>query len=657
MRFNVTALGLLLPIAAVLSGCGMGSSGTLATAPSTAAKIQGKAFGGQQPVANSIIALYAFGTSGYGSRGQLLAQTTTGSDGYFNIDPNSINCPTPDTPVYILSMGGDPGFGPNPAIMLGSGLGACSTAVSDPNDFVTINEVSTAAMAYTFSHFFSAALTTDTVTQDHFGAPAGATSTVTLANTATLRNLLDVENGYPHPNTSTFRFEGAKLISFANILGACVNSIGPASPSCSALFRYITGPNGAVPTNTLEAAVYLALNPRQNIQYIYALQPPSGAAAFTGGLTSSPADWSLSASYISPNFGLGVNTRTTSTIDIDLSGRVWFPSNAPGKAGVGYFDPSINGFSPLFPGNLQHPQQVAIDIDNYVWANDNGSPNIAGYPPSSPTTPTVLSVPGSTSTSVTVAYDNTIRYGIVAASGLPALGKVTGKNTYAEIGGTEVPGGGGFIVASLAGDVIGGAGVSGQYLPNPTTYDGYFNPSNGFSGVVYQSAQDSGQIVFTGNNFVTTRGGYGPGNDGICIFSMQGCYGMADDGVRHPSGMSIDGASALWLADNFLSTIEEITPVNGSYLNGNYQANNVTFLHDNNNGGTMPSPSGIAVDGAGNIWVSNAGCVGNGCTPGSFTLTEIIGLATPTITPVSRQVVINDLAGTEPQVKTTTSAK
>lgn len=656
MRLNLPALGLLLPVAALLSGCALGTSGSAITGTNPAKAIRGKAFGGQSPVANATIAVYSYGTTGYGSSGQLLAQTTTGSDGYFNLDPSSITCPTPQTPVYILSVGGDPGFGPNAAIVEGSGLGACSDAA---NAFVTINEISTAALAYTFSHFFSTANAGgDNITADHFGAPAGQAATVTRINYNTQETLLDVENGYPRQNTSTFRFEGAKIISLGNILGNCVNSNGAGSPTCTALFSNIKSPSGAAPTNILEAAVYLALTPNQNTGNIFALQPPSGATAFDGGLTAAPADWTLSASYTSPSFALSVNTRTVSTIDIDTSGRVWFPSNGPGVAGVGYFDPNTASFSPLFAAPLQHPQQVAIDIDNYVWASDNGSSNVAGFPPTNPTTPVVLSLPGTSSTSVTIANDNTVRYGIIAPSGQPGLARVDNKNAYAEIPNSEVPGGNGFIASSIAGDYIGGAGVSGQLIYSPTTYDLYYAPNGNVSFVTYQSFQDAGQVAFTGTDFVSARGGYGPGADGICIYSMQNCFSMAFDAVRHPSALTIDGTGNLWLADKNVSTVERVYNTNGSYLNSNGQANNITYLHDDANGGTMPHPAGIAVDTAGNVWVSNAGCSTDGCNPGtSFTLTELVGLASPTITPVSRQVVINDLVGTQPQVISGKTAK
>ncbi len=656
MRLNPSALGLLFPVAALLTGCGMGTTGSPVSAAVRPSKaITGKAYGGQSPVANGTIALYAFGSSGYGSGAAPIVTVQSGADGYFTIDPASITCPTPNTPVYIASIGGDPGSGQNSAIFEASALGPCVDAA---NDFVTINEISTAALAFEFSHFFSAApVSGDMNTNDHFGAPASAAQTVVNGN-STIYTMLDVTNGYPHANTSTFKFEGPKIITIGNILGTCVNSTGPSSGACSSLFSNIAGPGGAKPTNILEAAVYLALNPLQNVSSIYNLQPPSGGAAFDGGLSAAPNDWSLSLSFTSPTFALGVDTRTTSTIDIDSAGRVWFPSNGSGKAGVGFFDPSTGTFSPLFTSaGLQHPQEVAIDLENYAWVTDSASANIAGFPGTSPTTPTALSLPGTVSTAVTVAYDDTLRFGIVVPNGDPALAEVTGKNTYSVVPGTEIGGAAGFIASSLAGDVVGGVGVGGQELRTPTTYDLYYSPNGQVTPVTYQTYQDSGQVVFTNSNFVGTRGGYVAQDDGICIWSARGCYSMQNQAIRHPSGLSLDGAGALWLADQGSNTVEQIPLVNGSYITSGNLANNLVYIHNTDNGGTLPGPTGIAVDGLGNVWVSNFGCYGTSCTPGNFTLSELIGLGTPTITPVSRQVVIDNLAGTEPQVKSGTASR
>ena len=65
----------------------------------------------------------------------------------------------------------------------------------------------------------------------------------------------------------------------------------------------------------------------------------------------------------------------------------------------------------------------------------------------------------------------------------------------------------------------------------------------------------------------------------------------------------------------------------------------------------MTTPYGLAIDGSGNVWVANASCVTAGatqCTPGALVLSELIGAAAPTITPLSAQNA-GISQGTEPQ--------
>ena len=421
-----------------------------------------------------------------------------------------------------------------------------------------------------------------------------------------------------------------------------MNSVGPKAPSCSGLFRYSTPSGGTAPTNTLEAAVYIAQNPSQNIARLYALQPQSGAAAFTGGLTSAPADWTLSASYTSPAFGLAVDASTVSTIDIDASGRVWFPSNRDRANGAGYFDPSTGSFSPLFIAHVSHPQQLAIDADGYAWVNDSVSSYVAGFLTSDPTRPRQLSLASTTSNSVTIGTDGRPRFGIKAGSGLPALAVVSAKTYFDEVANTEISGDGSFIASSVAADPNGGIALGGQNLNRAASRDYYFDVNNTRTPVLNhtQSFEDAGQLVLTSTDYVQARGGYAATQDGLCFYSIQTCYRMAVRGQRHPAGMSIDGSGTLWLADIDTSTIEAVPFSNGSYLTAaGDTVNNVLYTHDSANGGTLVGPAGIAVDGAGNVWVSNYGCYGNGCTPGSFTLTEVLGAGAPTVTPISSSVI------------------
>ncbi len=116
----------------------------------------------------------------------------------------------------------------------------------------------------------------------------------------------------------------------------------------------------------------MALHPTSSVAALYNLITTT--PAFTPYLTSAPNDWTIGVSYTTSTLGLGVNTGTLSTLDIDSSGRVWFPSNATGKIGAAYFDPPSQSFNgPFNSTGLVHPQQVAIDANGYAWYNDSAT--------------------------------------------------------------------------------------------------------------------------------------------------------------------------------------------------------------------------------------------------------------------------------------------
>src|SRR5580698_6235610 len=92
----------------ILAGCGVAGP----TPPGMAVQnvaLSGVVHGGQQPVTQSNIALYATSSGGYGGTLNPLATTQTGTGGSFLIT-STITCPTDQTSqAYIVSTGGNPG--------------------------------------------------------------------------------------------------------------------------------------------------------------------------------------------------------------------------------------------------------------------------------------------------------------------------------------------------------------------------------------------------------------------------------------------------------------------------------------------------------------------------------------------------------------------
>ena len=353
------ALLLSLPLFAAV-GCGISTPVTSITQPEVSNGLQGKLYGGQQPIVGTKVSVYAMSTSGYGATATLLGTPVfTNANGGFSY--GAYTCPANNPPVYILGQGGDAGSGVNNAIALVAGIGNCNTAASV---FANINEVTTAATAFALKSFFNRSVSTGA---DSFGGTAtqaeGNNIGMVNANLYTVPLLVSISTGVANGNTATVTLETAKLNSIANSIAACINSSSSSSSNCQTLFSNTSLPDGTQPpTDTLQAAVRIATYPYQNVANIYNLGTP--ASPFVG-LSTKPNDFTLAASYTAPTLGLAITGNATSssssTIDIDATGRVWFPSNKTTAHGIAYFDPSTTTFSSLYATALVNPQYVAID--------------------------------------------------------------------------------------------------------------------------------------------------------------------------------------------------------------------------------------------------------------------------------------------------------
>ncbi len=112
----------------VLSGCGVAPYTDTTT---HTLSISGTAFGGQPPISNASVILFATGSTGYGSGASAIGTATTDTSGNFQIT-GFTPCADPQQ-VYIVATGGNPGLTAgtnNTAIVLAAALGNCSTISS-----------------------------------------------------------------------------------------------------------------------------------------------------------------------------------------------------------------------------------------------------------------------------------------------------------------------------------------------------------------------------------------------------------------------------------------------------------------------------------------------------------------------------------------------
>ncbi|MDE0854086.1 MAG: hypothetical protein OSA97_06650, partial [Nevskia sp.] len=268
-----------------LAACSCGDTATGGSA-GPASVAGGKTMGGQQPIKNATVTLYAAGSGGYGQGSALTPTATTDANGAWNI---SFACPAAGTQIYVVVSGGDAGGGTNSAIALSALLGHCGDSSNPLPTNAVIDEVTTVAAVYALNPFLSADGT----------QPGTSSGNATgLANAVgTLANLVDLPSGSAVsvsggtlPSGASGTSPASALNTLADILAACVNSSGASSSQCSTLFSNALSGSTA-PTTTLQAALNIARNPGANVANLYALS--STTSPFQPILTAAPGDFTL----------------------------------------------------------------------------------------------------------------------------------------------------------------------------------------------------------------------------------------------------------------------------------------------------------------------------------------------------------------------------
>lgn len=619
LRFPEFSLHRSFPIAlltitsAILTGCGVVASQLAAPSLTTGHALQGKLHGGQQPVVGAHIYLFAANITGYGAPSISLlnpkesgivtdatgSYVITDASGSFSIS-GDYACAAGQQ-VYLLATGGNPGLAPgttNTALAMMSVLGACPDGQSNfasTTPFIYINEISTIASVYALSGFM-----TDATHVSSSGTPAGRRG---LANAfLAVNNLVDIASGTAR--TANPQGNGVipqvKINTLANLLAPCINSTGT-TPACTTLLANAQSPTGAIPTDTLAAALNIAHTPAANITALFNLV--SATPPFQPTLATAPNDWTLGLTFYADNM-VGPYFPA-----IDSTGNFWVPGYVSNN--LTEFDPTGNILSGQFGfggGGLNLPFSVAIDSSDNLWV-DNFAP--LGASTISKFSNTGAAVTGSPYTCAAacffIAIDTAQNLWISSTNHT-----ITLQNTGAALTQLSTTA----YDSGIAIDSTGHAWIIGQgrnlyQLTLPTTVTPHSESVTASSGnELTPVAIDSGDNIW----FVSNKNNaIGKSDKTGTPISPAGGY--TGGGLNGPAGIAIDGSNRVWIANRngnsisvFTNSGTAISPTTG------YRADGIS------------GPRGLAIDASGNVWITN------------FTynsITEFIGAATPAITPIS----------------------
>jgi hypothetical protein len=657
----------------------------------TGPALDGTVYAGNLPVAGAQIGLYAAGTSGYGSAATLIAPpgqnafATSDANGKFTVNAG-YSCPQANSQMYLVALGGTPNgaSGQNPSLALMIALGACGSLSTTR---VIVNEVTTVASARALAPFAANPLTTGLNPYLNIGTSSG--NAAGLANAfASVNNLVNLVSGQPlaevPAGNATVPYAAINVL--ADILSPCAVSTGGLAGDgsvCGTLFtlanpyRSYIGQTvySGIPTDTLQAAFEIAQNPNYPLE-----TSPSNLQAAIDGLTlystfvtpaspyqpilaSIPADFSISLNF-SNSAGTG-GSMNWSAFAVDSAGNLWISD-----AGTNSVREWNNLGVATVPGagyttsTLIAPGPIAIDSNGYVWTcGQDGLTelNFVGQESSgSPFLGSGLTTAGCSG----LAMDGT---GNIWASTAQSVSE------FDEFG-NPLSQAGGYTIATSPTDptVVG--------LDQPIAIDDSGNVWVGVSTSVYSGFLSlaelnnaSGLPNFLSplpvsgapSNFVDTQGypsetqiaidksgnvwgaASTPGCAGGNLFKVPAYKGSGTtvtvstapsaipsvDPFFCSAGVAIDGSGTVWTSNQGGTSGGVVTSPNIAGYNSSLPADTLSYVSPSIGNG----PRYAAVDGSGNVWVLLQ----------DNTVTEVIGVAVPAVTPLS-VAVENKKLGAKP---------
>jgi len=607
--------------------------------------------------------------------------TVTDANGNFNIT-GDFTCPTASSLVYITASGGNPGLASstnNTAIKMAAPLGACSSLSNSTTVF--INEVTTAAMAFAMGQYFTT--TYGSTSTDSFGSPSTTQAQIGIFNAySTVGNLVSTQTGNALTSTTltganslgsiTVLPESTKLYTIADILAACVNSTGPSDPAqaCTTLFNSstpsiapgTTATAATVATDTLQAAVYLSLNPTStnasssatNIAALYGLV---GTSPPYTGVSAQPTDWTLGIQYTAGTSATQTLMNSVQDIAADASGNIWiinYNSSATateslaefGTNGIPLANPFNSGATAPASMAATSPRNMAIDSGNNVFVtSSSGSGYVFEYSNTGVSSsllvggqPYGIAIDGnnniwigqnsssSTSsltefTSDTLAATNQVKYPLLTGTTNTLLATYTAVSTTGAI--ALSPG----TSTNLGYQATGMNPGTCTTFPCTTTNDTsltatYTQVSSSGLNTPFGVTAGTGGSIWVANSAGNTLSLYTTPTSYTTIGSATSLSG--------PRKIAIDGAGNAWVADRGSAVISEFSP-SGAVLSPTPVSPATTPLGFSHTG--LGSGSSIAIDPSGNVWIGNN--TAPTATTNADSIFELVGAAAPTVTPIA----------------------
>jgi hypothetical protein len=626
---RICLVSLCAATVSLLAGCGASLTDTAAPVAAHI-EIQGTVFGGQQPVVGARVYLLAADTTGYGNASAYLLNNTslssdsnshfyvsTGSDGSFSLAGDFTACSSGSTTqVYIYALGGNPGAGSNSASGMMAALGTCANITSSTH--VALNEVSTVAAAYAMAGY--------AVDATHVSSSGTTLAQTGIANAfANSGNLVGLASGTALTTTpggnGTVPYQ--TIYTLSNILAACINSADTVvntvvthSGACNTLLTTATADgtsSGTQPTDTATAMINIAHHPGANVHTLYTL--PTGTPPYSSHLGSQPNDFSIGIQFT----GTATSLYEPDQVAIDAAGNVWVTGVT--KYYLGELNNQgvlINSYS-YGTSNFTAPG-IALDTSGDAWIADQTNSYIVEVNSSGTVSSNAFS--GSVYMPFDVALDASGN--LWTTNGLnKRVAKISSPGPIS--GGTAAYTG---IVNSTLTSIPSAIAIDGNesLWAVAGSYVAKYNTSAGTSTANY-SLSFTGQVLAIDNSNNVWVANYTASPTTVTVLgnstgtAVTG-FPVSVSSLNYTLKVAIDGAGNAWFTS--LSPCNCVMEVSSS---------GTVLTSTGLTGGSILGPNSVAIDGSGDIWVANQ------TSGASYTVSELIGAASPVVTPIVSNLV------------------
>jgi hypothetical protein len=685
---NPHVVALLASSALLTVGCSNMESTATSTPIVSGALMTGRVHGGNNPVSDGGVLLYAVGQTGLGSAPTLYAYTTTATDGTgsfsfvqtpgtapsgqtgANSNPygaggNTYQCPSGVQPLmYIYAAGGNTTGNPsnvganNTAAAFLAPVGYCNQI--NNSTFVDVSEVTTAATVAAAAQFINP--NNDGIGNDGIGVAYEA-----IGNAfATIPNLVNAANGLANTTTTmagsgtgvsgvtmSITSPAATVNTIADILAACVNQISPSSANCVTLFNNATPPPNparqsqpnityGAAGDTIQAALYMYLYPTDgsttNRTNLFNLVAAAGAP-FQPTLPSVPGDWLLAITYTaSGTCGTSASSFFSHPYDlnVDIDGNLWIANKATTNGALVQMTPYGLAQNCQSLGGSSEGGGV-VDIAASIWYTDNANSLIWTYPTNaslggstrsfvSPAPPVAITTDGSGNIFFTTTNGTTgSLYEIVDGYNVNNTSSPVLLSSGYNVGPNPIRM---FPDASNNIWVTSGSGYVTEFHETSTaTYSAtQFSVVGPTYGLTVGSAAAGSNVYVTSQDANSTFTILSPVSPGSTTYAVSFTSSANIGGLSSPTGIWLDGGMSSWISNNAPET-------SGLYAVSEIASNGTSISPTGTNGGYQKPTTVLnggrtsVVDPIGNVWILNDNL------PNS--VTQIVGAAVPIYAPYS----------------------